>query len=440
MGLKPLSTIIGELKIVDLASKGVKSINKELEKSKKNLKQTERQTKKTDREIKKLGRSFKGIKSPQIRGGFSGFGGRAGGGGGGGAGVPGKGGGVIGKLGVAGAVVGAITGIGVAAIGNMSEEGANFAKAITLEKELKLLSNNFRAAFKDSAKNAIKKFTAEGFFRKEDIQAALTGLTDLGISSEAIQKNAGILKRFTKAQGLGTLSEGISALAGGDIKLGRGVSKFQRDQIKAFAPLLENAHTAGFAFEEITRILKESRKAQKQFSEQTTKSLKGITVSSNAVIDTQQNLARSSLGSAQAFFESARVERLKRKTQAGVADVTVSGTKGIRRGLKAAGGAVKSGLSAIGFQEGGDPPVGKTVIVGERGPELFTPKVSGTVHSNRESKKLLSGGQTINQTNNITISVPLGSLGTGIKREVEKALNVLGRTTFRYNTGMALRG
>jgi hypothetical protein len=33
----------------------------------------------------------------------------------------------------------------------------------------------------------------------------------------------------------------------------------------------------------------------------------------------------------------------------------------------------------LGFAEGGDPPVGRASLVGERGPELFVPKTAGTV-------------------------------------------------------------
>ena len=51
----------------------------------------------------------------------------------------------------------------------------------------------------------------------------------------------------------------------------------------------------------------------------------------------------------------------------------------------------------LGFANGGRPPVGKPSIVGERGPELFTPGVSGTITPNHE---LGSGGST-----NIVVNV-----------------------------------
>jgi lambda family phage tail tape measure protein len=49
------------------------------------------------------------------------------------------------------------------------------------------------------------------------------------------------------------------------------------------------------------------------------------------------------------------------------------------------------------FADGGDPPVGKVSVVGERGPELFVPKTAGTIIPNH----LLGGsGGTTNVTNN----------------------------------------
>jgi len=60
-----------------------------------------------------------------------------------------------------------------------------------------------------------------------------------------------------------------------------------------------------------------------------------------------------------------------------------------------AGGMEVAG--SLGFANGGDPPVGKASIVGERGPELFVPKTAGTIIPNHA----LSGiGGTTNVTNN----------------------------------------
>jgi len=51
----------------------------------------------------------------------------------------------------------------------------------------------------------------------------------------------------------------------------------------------------------------------------------------------------------------------------------------------------------LGFADGGDPPVGKASIVGERGPELFMPKTAGTIIPNHALQNM---GGTTNVTNN----------------------------------------
>lgn len=47
-----------------------------------------------------------------------------------------------------------------------------------------------------------------------------------------------------------------------------------------------------------------------------------------------------------------------------------------------------------GFANGGNPPVGIPSIVGERGPELFVPRQSGTVLPNDRLKSIMGGGNT----------------------------------------------
>ena len=86
---------------------------------------------------------------------------------------------------------------------------------------------------------------------------------------------------------------------------------------------------------------------------------------------------------------------------------------------KGASGGEKKGLggflgSIIGglFAEGGRPPVGKASIVGERGPELFVPKVAGTIIPNNA----MGGGDSV--VNNITVSVDAtGSAVSGSSAE-----------------------
>ena len=72
---------------------------------------------------------------------------------------------------------------------------------------------------------------------------------------------------------------------------------------------------------------------------------------------------------------------------------SASGGKG--KGIGGFLGGILGGL----FAEGGRPPVGKASIVGERGPELFVPKVAGTIVPN---DAMGGGGDSV--VNNITVS------------------------------------
>lgn len=70
------------------------------------------------------------------------------------------------------------------------------------------------------------------------------------------------------------------------------------------------------------------------------------------------------------------------------------------------GGAEYTPTSALigsgqikGFADGGDPPVGVPSLVGERGPELFVPKVPGTIIPNHKLGAMQSGAVTKNVFN-----------------------------------------
>ncbi len=75
-------------------------------------------------------------------------------------------------------------------------------------------------------------------------------------------------------------------------------------------------------------------------------------------------------------------------------------------GALGGGDGILSGIASFfGFADGGDPPIGKPSIVGERGPEVFIPKTAGTIIPN---DKLGGGGSTqqniTNETHNYNIS------------------------------------
>lgn len=59
--------------------------------------------------------------------------------------------------------------------------------------------------------------------------------------------------------------------------------------------------------------------------------------------------------------------------------------------------ATPVGLGTGGaYADGGDPPVGKASLVGERGPELFVPRTAGTIIPNNQLANAMGGGQTVN--------------------------------------------
>jgi hypothetical protein len=63
-------------------------------------------------------------------------------------------------------------------------------------------------------------------------------------------------------------------------------------------------------------------------------------------------------------------------------------------GMGGVGGGLIGGIGSIlGFADGGSPPVGVPSIVGERGPELFVPKVAGTIIPNHAMAG--GGGSTV---------------------------------------------
>ena len=65
------------------------------------------------------------------------------------------------------------------------------------------------------------------------------------------------------------------------------------------------------------------------------------------------------------------------------------------------GGGILSSIGQLfGFAEGGNPPINKPSIVGEKGPELFVPRSAGTIIPNGAG-----GGGVVNKTyitNNIS--------------------------------------
>tara|TARA_R100000152_G_C6781977_1_gene217848 strand:+ start:436 stop:2544 length:2109 start_codon:yes stop_codon:yes gene_type:complete len=77
-------------------------------------------------------------------------------------------------------------------------------------------------------------------------------------------------------------------------------------------------------------------------------------------------------------------------------------------------------LGFPGFAAGGRPPIGKPAIVGEKGPELFVPRQSGTIIPNNQ----LGGGGSVNVSVNVDAS---GSSAEGNTSQAEQLGNMLGQ-------------
>ena len=71
------------------------------------------------------------------------------------------------------------------------------------------------------------------------------------------------------------------------------------------------------------------------------------------------------------------------------------------------GGIVSGGLKKVlGFASGGKPPVGVPSIVGERGPELFIPDISGRIANTHNTRSMMGGAPVVvNQSNSFTSDV-----------------------------------
>ncbi len=91
---------------------------------------------------------------------------------------------------------------------------------------------------------------------------------------------------------------------------------------------------------------------------------------------------------------------------------------GINMALTGLLGGTKFG-SFLGFANGGRPPVGRPSIVGERGPELFIPKTSGTIIPNNQI-----GGAGGGIVNNINVNVSAEGMQSNANEDRGKELGV----------------
>ncbi len=79
------------------------------------------------------------------------------------------------------------------------------------------------------------------------------------------------------------------------------------------------------------------------------------------------------------------------------------------------GGETFGAVKTSGFADGGDPPVGRASIVGERGPELFVPRTAGTIIPNNQLANAMGGGQTVNYNGPYIANMSAIDTQTGIQ-------------------------
>jgi len=79
------------------------------------------------------------------------------------------------------------------------------------------------------------------------------------------------------------------------------------------------------------------------------------------------------------------------------------------------GGETFGAVKTSGFADGGDPPVGRASIVGERGPELFVPRTAGTIIPNNQLASAMGGGQTVNYNGPYIANMSAIDTQTGIQ-------------------------
>ena len=100
--------------------------------------------------------------------------------------------------------------------------------------------------------------------------------------------------------------------------------------------------------------------------------------------------------------------------------VTLQRALGFGSAVAGGGGLFASIPKIFGFANGGTPPINRPSLVGERGPELFVPKTSGTIIPN---EKINSGSTNINFTINTVDAQGVDELITNRRSTIINVIN-----------------
>lgn len=462
---KALQTVLAEMTVKDAASASLTNIYRKQQQVNKALQQGEQQAKRTEKSLEKMSKGMKAIGDNVKKMSGSTMGGVS-----------------AAMTGGGSALVARIPGIGglfSSASSAVESAAQQFVAGISAGKNIKLLSSNFAAAMGIGLDRSI--------YRARDRMSAYSKLGDIGVDKELVGKNQGQLEQFARSQGLGSMEEAVQALASGQIKQGRGLSKSQIDLINSYKDLLGNAHTASIGFELIAGVLKEASAETKKYSDrlgagEMYRNRRGQMVrgaSAADLIQSEGNIQTSEenymAGGASLFGGSyasmnrirsqdremqaqllpaaQRVSRVQHRVVGAVSrlarNVQEHGlVEGYRisnqeaaQEIQDAGGTASFITGGEGEQprraEGGPVEAGRMYTVGEHGRETFVPNTSGRIMSAQESRRMGGSGK-MTVINNIT--VPLEGFAQILERETMKAMNKAGRTLLPMHLGVQPRG
>lgn len=450
---KALQVVLSEMTVKDAATASLTNIYRKQEMVNKALKQGEQQAQKTQKSLEAMSRGMKAIGDNVKKIGGSSIGSVN-------AGMTGGGSALISRI-------PGIGGLFSAASSAVESAAQEFIAGISASKNIKLLSSNFAAAMGIGLDKSI--------YRARDRMAAYTKLGDIGVDKSLVGKNQGALEQFARSQGLGSMEEAVQALASGQIKQGRGLSKSQIDLINSYKDLLGNAHTASTGFELIAAVLKDAEKETKKYSDALGKgdlykdkkgkmrrgaSAADLIAQEGGIQTAEENYMAGGAslfgGSYESMNKTRTQDRLLRSKTLGIAKaVSKMQQKIVGRGAGMVEAFSEGGFSGAadyykrqsaseeevdvlpGKAEGGPVAAGKMYTVGEHGREAFMPNANGRIMSAQETKRMGGrGGSTI--INNIT--VPLAGFAEILERETIKAMNKAGRTLLPMHLGVQPRG
>ena len=440
--------------VKDAASASLTNIYRKQEQVNKSLKMGEQQANRTQKSLEKMSAGMKmiGQNIQKISGGAIGSAGTA---------MNSGGSGLVAKI-------PGIGGLFSAASSAVESAAQEFVAGISAGKNIKMLSNNFAQAMGIGLDRSI--------YRARDRMSAYSKLGDIGVDKSLVGKNQGTLENFAKSQGHGSMEEAVQALASGQIKQGRGLSKSQIDLINSYKDLLGNAHTASTGFELIAGVLKDAEKGTKKYADAMDRNGTGGMIQAEGNIQTaEENYmagGASLFGGSYSAMNRTRVQdrQLRSRTQGlaqgigraqnrliGAGMNTIDEMTGARAPNARTAGqnpvfriindAImgddlgnmpgEGGTPAPARAEGGPVAAGRMYTVGEHGRETFIPNTSGRIASAQDTKRMGGkSGTTI--INNIT--VPLQGFADILERETIKAMNKAGRTILPMHLGVQPRG